>query len=139
MTTFSYTHQLTRLLVVSSVQQTCTCDTFEMYFICHTSDTAALQKAAATWILKTRESHRIPMSVMDSIIQDVQSLYEIALAQLSGGVQRILHDAGVTSSVQDTVAREFTDGVSTHMFTGLSTFSQQMTYFKQHFNLIVGC
>ena len=79
------------------------------------------------------------MSVIDSIIQDVQSLYEIALAQLSGGVQRILHDAGVTSSVQDTVAREFTDGVSTHMFTGLSTFSQQMTYFKQHFNLIVGC
>ena len=84
--------------------------------LCFFADTATLQEAAATWIIKTRESHRIPISVMDSIIQDVQSLYEVALTQ---HVQRILHDAGVASSTRATVAKEFTDGTYTHIFTGL--------------------
>ena len=38
-----------------------------------------LQRAAALWILKTRESNRLPLSTMDSIVQDVDSLYEVAL------------------------------------------------------------
>ena len=76
---------------------------------------------------------------MQSIIQDVQSLYEIALSQLGGCVQRILHDAGVTSSTQETVAREFIDGTYAHMFAGLNITAQQMSYYKQHFNFVVSC
>ena len=105
--------------------------------LCFLADTATLQKAAATWILKTRESHCIPISVMESIIQDVQSLYEVALTQLSGRVQSILHDAGVTPSTRAMVAKEFTDGTYTHLFTGLNTNAEQMTYYKNNFNFVV--
>ena len=38
----------------------------------------AIQRAAGTWILKTRESHRIPQSVMEEIISDVHSLYQVS-------------------------------------------------------------
>lgn len=59
-------------------------DHVHVYVIIHVCvshiDSPQLQKAAATWILKTHELHRIPLSVMDSIIQDVQSLYAIALS-----------------------------------------------------------
>ena len=102
-----------------------------LYFL---ADTAALQKAAATWIL---ESHRIPVSVMDSIIQDAQSLYEVALTQLSGHVQSILHNGGVKSSTQATVAKEFTDGTYARLFTGVNTSAEQMTYYKNNFNYVV--
>lgn len=36
-----------------------------------------IKRAAATWILKTRESYRIPM---ESMIQDIQSLFNIAVS-----------------------------------------------------------
>ena len=38
---------------------------------------AVMQRAAATWILKIREGHRIPLSVMDGIISDLQSLLQV--------------------------------------------------------------
>ena len=42
-----------------------------------------IRKAAATMILKIREKHRIPLSVMDTIIVDVQSLLDVAMSDLS--------------------------------------------------------
>ena len=74
---------------------------------------------------------------MDSIIHDVQSLYEVALAQLGDCIQRALCDASVNSDVKESVATELTGGSYTHMFAGLTTVSQQMAYFKQHFNFVV--
>ena len=38
---------------------------------------STIQKAAALWILKIRETHRIPQSVMESIIKDIESLYQV--------------------------------------------------------------
>lgn len=37
----------------------------------------SIQKTAALWILKVRECHRIPQSVIESIIKDIDSLYEV--------------------------------------------------------------
>ena len=34
-----------------------------------------LKRAAADWLLKTRKLHRIPLSVMDAIILDLQALF----------------------------------------------------------------
>ena len=96
-----------------------------------------LQRAAATWILKTRECHRIPFSVMTSIIDDVQSLYKVALAHISDRVQRTLCNSGVDSAIQRSVAAELSDGPYTQVFHGLTTTAQQLTYFKQHFNFVV--
>ena len=49
---------------------------------CDEQPTQALQKAAAVWLLKTREIHRIPLSVMDSITSDVQSLVHVAIGHI---------------------------------------------------------
>ena len=38
---------------------------------------AKLQQSAATFILKVQEKHRIPQSTMESIIKEVDSLYQV--------------------------------------------------------------
>ena len=40
---------------------------------------STIQRAAALWILKVRDTHRIPQSVMESIIKDTDSLYEVQI------------------------------------------------------------
>ncbi len=37
-----------------------------------------IQKAAATWILKVREKHLLPQSTIETIIQDIDTLYEVS-------------------------------------------------------------
>lgn len=49
-----------------------------------------IRKAAALWILKTREVHKIPLSVMDNIISDVQALFQTVFAHLSIKYPRVL-------------------------------------------------
>lgn len=44
-----------------------------------TSSKELLQNAAARWVLKTSECHKIPQSVMDGIIAEAQSLFETGL------------------------------------------------------------
>ena len=100
-------------------------------------DSPQLQKAAATWILKTREVHRIPLSVMDSIIQDVQSLYAIALSSLSGQVTACLESADVPRDVLDSVTTIFSN--PSQVFEGLQTQQQQLSYFRTNFNFVVRC
>ena len=51
-------------------------------------------QAAATMILKIQEKHRIPLSVMDTIIVDVQSLLDVAMSDLSDQVQCICNKLG---------------------------------------------
>ena len=53
---------------------------------------------------------------MDSIIYDVQSLFEVALGQLGDRVQMVLSEAGVSSELQRSVEAEFTSGPHTHIF-----------------------
>ncbi len=37
-----------------------------------------LKRAAATWILKVREKHMIPQSTIETILKDIDSLYEVS-------------------------------------------------------------
>ena len=58
------------------------------------ADDMQIKRAAATWILKTLESCRIPISVMDSMIQNVQSLFD---SNLSMHIQASAELRSVTS------------------------------------------
>ena len=49
---------------------------------------------AGIMVLKAREKHRIPLSVMDTIINDVQSLFDVVISKLSAEVQKYLQHAG---------------------------------------------
>ena len=58
-----------------------------------------LQTSAALWILKTRDTHRIPQSVMDGMISDLSSLFQCALASISSKVLCTLKDGGVINDL----------------------------------------
>lgn len=105
--------------------------------ILSTVDDVQLQRAAATWILKTRERHRIPLSVMDAIVHDVESLFEVAVGQLSDRILSKLKDAGVSNEILESVASECESGPPSNMFEGLRTQHQQLMYYKQNFKFVV--
>lgn len=94
-----------------------------------------IKRAAATWILKTRESHRIPISVMDSMIQDVQSLFDIAVSNLSMHVQATLQSSGVSRGIVESVGSIFDN--CQQVFEGLQTNHQQLSFFRSNFNFVV--
>ena len=52
------------------------------------------QRVPAVWILKAREQHRLPLSVMDAMIGDFQSLHEVAMTSCRQRVERALTGAG---------------------------------------------
>ena len=85
-------------------------------------------------ILKTRESHRIPLSVMDSIIYDVQSLFEVALCRLNREVAK-LQTSVISQEVVESVDSIFTN--FPQVFEGLQTQQQQLSFFRRNFNFIV--
>lgn len=99
------------------------------------ADEFHIQRAAATWILKTRERHRIPLSVMDSLIYDVQSLFDIIVSNLSSQVQDCLQNSDVSQGVVESVGSMFHSYPS--VFTGLQTQQQQLSYFRRNFNFVV--
>lgn len=90
-----------------------------------------VQKAAAVWILKTQECHRIPLSVMDAVIYDMQYFYHIAFSGLHDRILSHLRRANISHDVIEAVSGEFSDR------NPLLTTYQQLQYFKEHFNLVV--
>ena len=94
-----------------------------------------IQKAAATMILKIRQKHRIPLSVMDTIIVDVQSLLDVAISDLSDQVQMYLQQAGVYQEVIRGTESIF--GQFPRVFDSLHTQQQQLSYFRSNFTFIV--
>lgn len=93
-----------------------------------------IQRSIAIWILKTRELHRIPVSVMNTIIFDVESLFEEAL-----GVLRLRVESAIRDEASPQIIDSVTSTIDSHssLFSGLKTERQQVAYFKKNFNYIV--
>ena len=97
-----------------------------------------MKKAAALWILKTREHHRIPVSTMNAIIVDVQSLSEIALYEIRDRIEKKIQVASAISDVSGLVMEELGDSNPFfNIFHGLETHRQQMLFFRANFRLVV--
>ena len=97
----------------------------------------ALQRAAALFILKTRENHRIPLSIMDSIIGDVSSLYKLALSAIKKQVISILQGGGLNDGVESALTDLFDTSHFANVFLGLETHHRQLQYIKRNFNFVV--
>lgn len=85
--------------------------------------------------IKTRESHRIPISVMESIIYDVQSLVDVVVSSLSSQVQTCLQSSGVSQGVVENVGSIFSN--CPRVFAGLQTQQQQLSFFRKNFSFVV--
>ena len=71
-----------------------------------------LQKAAATWILKSREKHKLPLSVMDTLIADIQSLYDVSLSCITSRVNAIVQQAEIDIQTVELIMTELNGGSS---------------------------
>ena len=60
-----------------------------------------LQNAAAIWILKSRERYHLPLAVMDSLITDIQSLFNVSLLCLGNRVSCIMQRAVIDDSTTE--------------------------------------
>ena len=98
----------------------------------------ALQKTAAMWILKAREQHRIPLSVMDAMMGDFQSLHQVAMEACRHQVETTLKEAGTSDDTITSAMVHMSEGSPfTNLFRGLQTQHQQLAYFCAHFGLVV--
>lgn len=101
-----------------------------------------LQRAAALWILKTREVNRIPYSTMERIISDLQSLLHVVVSEFKDRIEERVQEITLTSTSAEDLIRLVSDElVSSNplltLFSGLETQYRQTHYFKKNFNLIV--
>ena len=94
-----------------------------------------VERAAALWILKARECYRIPLSSMNAIIQDLESMYGYILTGLQEAVGSCLQQSDVDSATIDEVKAIFS--ARERLFIGLDTQYLQMRYFQHRFQLVV--
>lgn len=97
-----------------------------------------MKDAAAKWILKIREGHRIPQSVMESVVSGASSLFQLAISGFKQTLQSRLQDAQVPASTSSLVM-ECLDGEDqyTRVFQGLETTYRQNSYIRSHFPFVV--
>ena len=96
-----------------------------------------LKDAAARFILKCREEHRMPLSVMQLILVDIQSLFELSLFSLNATISSNLEELGLSSEASDILSPLMENSQYTHPFLGLETPHKQSQYFKEVYNLVV--
>lgn len=97
-----------------------------------------MKNAAAKWILKMREGHKIPQSVMQSIISGASSLFQLALSGLQQTIQTRLLDAHVSTDVSALVMDSLnSESQYTQVFHGLETSYKQNGYIRANFPFVV--
>ena len=98
----------------------------------------SLKNAAAIWILKMREGHRIPQSVMESVVSGASSLFHLALSGLQQTLLLRLQDAQVSADTSSLVMDCLScEDQYTRVFQGLETSYKQNSYIKAHFPFVV--
>lgn len=98
----------------------------------------SVKNAAAKWTLKMREGHRIPQSVMESIVSGASSLFQLALSGLQQTLQSRLQDSQVSEDASSLVMECFNSGDQyTRVFQGLETTYRQNSYIRTHFPFVV--
>ena len=97
-----------------------------------------MKNAATKWILKMREGHRIPQSVMESIVSGASSLFQLALSGLQQTLQTRFMNAHVSTDVSSMVMDCLNcDSQYTRVFQGLETSYKQNAYIRANFPFVV--
>jgi len=97
-----------------------------------------ITRAVAMWILKSREIHKLPLSVMNNIMEDIQSLLDVIVGSLKTKILSQLSSSRSLSitAVEKIVAEQF-EMLSSNVFKSFRTNSLQMRFFRQHMGLVV--
>ena len=100
------------------------------------NDQVNTTRSVAIWLLKLREMHKIPESVMSTIMTDVQDLFSHIMEALQEQSVAILHNATSINTAEDMI-RELFQSQTCDIFQGLQTKAAQKSYFKSHLGLVV--
>lgn len=95
-----------------------------------------LQSYAAKWILKTSETRSLTRAATLGIVEDVSDLIDVVSQSLKSQIRQILNSSGVDQEITSMVEDVFSCS-ATKPFGGLTSFHQQLQYYRNHFNLIV--
>lgn len=90
----------------------------------------------ALWFLKSREIHKIPLSVMDGIAKDMQSIFDLIVENFQSNIHSILCEAANLSEAKEKMSK-YTSNFNFNLLQGLHSHSVQLQYFRKHFNLVV--
>ena len=92
----------------------------------------------AKWILKTSESRKLTRLATIGIVQDVSELVKDVCSCVEAQISNCLERNGIDISTVSGLSDVFTSTNETVApFTHLMTHHQQMTYYREHYNLIV--
>ena len=115
--------------------QLCFNDFTKIYVDCYATP-LNLQQAMALWLLKSREVHKIPLSVMDGIAKDMQSIFDSVTYNFQHDIHSILHEAVNLDEAKNNITK-YMSNVNLNLLQGLQSNSAQLQYFRKHFNLVV--
>ena len=110
--------------------------TYNLYFHFTVTNPEIVPRAVALWLLKSRELHKIPISVMNSIIKDIQSLLNVVVKNLQSNIMSVLECAANTDEIKKRITQHF-DSSAYNIFNQFQTKSMQESFFRQHFNFVV--
>lgn len=109
---------------------------FEGSMLPHLPSSSDVQSHAAKWILKTSEMRSLTRAATIGVVEDVSDLVEFIGQSLKDQTCHILSSSGVDPETVCRVSDVFKSYI-VKPFDGLSSFHQQLQYYRRHFNLIV--
>lgn len=92
--------------------------------------------AAALFLLKAKEGHRVSQCALDGLVGDFSELLSATVSSVGNAVRECIKDSGI-----DSVTMTKIDGNQKYQmpFEGLQTAYMQQKYYAEFFNLVVSC
>ena len=94
-----------------------------------------MKRSIALWLLKSSEVHKIPESVINTVVIDVNDLFTYIMESLSSKVTALFLAASSINEAKQTILQHF--HLSYNLFQGFQTQAKQMSYFRQNLHLVV--
>ena len=95
------------------------------------NDPGEIKKAVALCLIKSSELHKIPESVMNTIVADIQDLFDFIMESLNLNITSILHKAPNINRAQKIIAQHLHSSTY-NIFKGLQTSAIRRSYIKQN-------
>ena len=95
---------------------------------------SSVQRAAALFLLKTTEEHKLPLSAMNSLVLDIKLLVSRVVDEVALKAKEIL-----SNEDSERLCTELNQEGIQNPFCGLSTDYQLVEYCKGHLGLVVSC
>lgn len=101
-------------------------------------DPSELKKAAATWILKVKEGHKLPQSTINSVLNDFTEFNCLLLQDLHSVVIQKNRSAGLDPDTVYGLSEVFDpNSLYGKPFQGLETQYLQQKYLRENFSMVV--